>query len=155
MSKYLSFHLGTENYAMPLLKVREVIGMPEITLVPHSSHHVLGVMNLRGQIITVIDMRTCLGLKAQQGHETTVIICEMPFGQIGMVVDAVNSVLSVAQEELAEVPAGSRASSQSYIVNIYRKEDQLTLILDVEQLISKEVNINFEALQINEAAKAS
>lgn len=147
VDKFLSFNLGSENFAMPLLKVREVIGMPEVTPVPQSNIHVLGIMNLRGQIITIFDLRTCLKLKANNKDDTTVIICEMEFGQIGMVVDSVNSVLSVSRSDLSEVPAGSKSAAQSYITNVYRKEDELTLMLDVDQLITKEAKIQIQQLQ--------
>ncbi|MGZ3724147.1 MAG: chemotaxis protein CheW [Pseudobdellovibrio sp.] len=146
VDKYLSFNLGQESFAMPLLKVREVIGMPEVTPVPQAIAHVLGIMNLRGQIITIFDMRTCLKLKASQKSDTTVIICEMEFGQIGMIVDSVNSVLSVSKSELSEVPVGSKSAGQSYITNVYRREQELTLMLDVEHLITTEAKVQVQQL---------
>jgi purine-binding chemotaxis protein CheW len=146
LDKFLSFVLGDENFAIPLLKVREVIALPEITPVPKASQHVLGIMNLRGQIITIFDMRSCLKLKSMRKEDLTVVICDMEFGQIGFVVDAVTSVLSVTNEQLSEVPPGSRAAEQSYITRIHRKDDELTLVLDVEQLLSVEARIQVQSL---------
>jgi purine-binding chemotaxis protein CheW len=146
LEKYLSFVLGEENFAIPLLKVREVIALPDITPVPQSAQHVLGIMNLRGQIITIFDMRSCLKIKVTKKEDLTVIICDMEFGQIGFLVDSVSSVLSATGDEISEVPPGSKAASQSYIVSIHRKEDQLILMLDVDQLLSVEARLQVQSL---------
>jgi purine-binding chemotaxis protein CheW len=86
-NRYLSFSLGTEEYAIPLLAVKEVIAMPEFTSVPYTPSHFLGIMNLRGQVISVMDLRKKLGIKPGSTAETAVIICDLSPLCIGVVVD--------------------------------------------------------------------
>lgn len=138
--KFLSFNVGNECFAVPLLKVREVIGMPEVTAIPQAPAHVVGIINLRGQIITIFDLRSRLG-SGTKGEQPTVIICEMPFGQMGMIVDMVSSVLSAESEQISEVPAGSRAANHDFITNIYSHEDELILMLDVEKVIGRDIRV--------------
>ncbi len=138
--KFLNFMVGTESFAVPLLKVHEVIGMPELTAIPQAPQHVVGITNLRGQIITVFDLRSCL--KAQsKGEQPSVIICDMPFGQLGLIVDSVSSVLSPEPEKISPVPPGSRASHHDFITSIYAQAQELILMLDVEKLISREIPV--------------
>ena len=136
--KFLSFMVGSECFAVPLLKVREVIGMPEVTAIPQAPNHVVGIINLRGQIITIFDLRSRLNASTK-GDQPTVIICEMPFGQMGMIVDLVSSVLSAESEQISEVPPGSRAAHHDFITSIYSNEDELILMLDVEKVIGRDV----------------
>lgn len=140
--KYLSFVVGKENFAIPLLKVREVIGLPDLTPIPQAPPHVVGIMNLRGQTITIFDLRSCLKSKSESKEPVTVIICELSFGQMGLIVDSISSVLSAEHEYIAEVPPGSRASHLDFIANIYTKDKDLILMLDVERLISREAKIS-------------
>ena len=102
--RYLSFNLGVEEYAVPLLAVREVIAMPEYTPVPYTPPYFLGIMNLRGQVISIMDLRQKLGVKPLQQAETTVIICDLGGASIGVVVDSVNTVLSPKAEEICISP---------------------------------------------------
>lgn len=138
--KFLSFTVGNESFAVPLLKVREVIGMPDVTGIPQPPTHVVGIFNLRGQIITIFDLRSRLS-SSKKNDQPTVIICEMPFGQMGMIVDTVSSVLSVESDQLSEVPPGSRAANHDFITNIYSKETELILMLDVDKVIGRDVKI--------------
>ena len=138
--KFLSFMVGSECFAVPLLKVREVIGMPEVTAIPQAPNHVVGIINLRGQIITIFDLRSRLNASTK-GEQPTVIICEMPFGQMGMIVDLVSSVLSAESEQISEVPPGSRAANHDFITSIYSHEEELILMLDVEKVIGRDVRV--------------
>lgn len=139
-NKFLSFMVGNEYFAVPLLKVREVIGMPEVTAIPQAPAHVVGIINLRGQIITIFDLRSRLNANTK-GEQPTVIICEMSFGQMGMIVDMVSSVLSAESEQISDVPPGSRAANHDFITSIYSKEDELILMLDVEKVIGRDVKV--------------
>ncbi|MGE0634318.1 MAG: chemotaxis protein CheW [Pseudobdellovibrionaceae bacterium] len=139
--KFLNFAVGDESFGVPLLTVREVIGMPEVTPIPQAPQHVVGIMNLRGQIITIFDLRSCLKIQSKNKDTATVIICEMPFGQMGLIVDHVSSVLSANQGSLSEVPPGSKASHQEFITNIYTRDKEMILMLDVEKLVSREAKL--------------
>ncbi|MCE3010978.1 MAG: chemotaxis protein CheW [Proteobacteria bacterium] len=136
--RYLAFSLGAEEYAIPLLSVREVIAVPDITPVPQSPVHFLGIMNLRGQVISVIDLRTKFGIKPNKTDETSVIILDMGDHSLGAIVDSVNSVLSPTAEELSEPPDLEGNKNASAITKVFRREKSLVLILDILKTLSKE-----------------
>jgi purine-binding chemotaxis protein CheW len=136
--RYIRFSLGREEYAIPLLKVREVIAMPETTPVPQTPQYFLGIMNLRGQVITVLDLRLKLGIKADRGAEMAVIIVDLGEICVGVVVDSINSVLAAEQSDLAERPDLKQNRAAEYITGVYRKEKGLVLLLDIARLLSFE-----------------
>jgi purine-binding chemotaxis protein CheW len=133
VGRYLAFSLGTENFAVPLLSVREVIAMPEVTPVPHTPSHFIGIMNLRGQIISVIDLRTKFKFKTQgsQTEETAVVICNLNGVTLGVVVDAVNSVLTVDAGQVQDKPQIERSVKSEYILGVTQKDDKLVLLIDL------------------------
>ena len=104
--KYLTFALGPEEYGLEILKVREIIGYMDITAVPQTPHHVRGVINLRGQVIPVIDLRAKFSMEAADvTEETCIIVVETSQGDhtfsTGIVVDHVQEVLDIAGEDIA------------------------------------------------------
>ncbi len=106
-SRYLLFKLHGETYAAPLVQVREVIKIPKIKPVPHSPSHMKGVMNLRGQIITVFDLRAKLGLPAHSSDAPgLILVVDTDHGSIGALVDSVESVQEIPQSEIAESSSG-------------------------------------------------
>jgi purine-binding chemotaxis protein CheW len=133
--RYLSFSLGTEEYAIPLLSVREVIAMPEITKVPQTPPHFLGVMNLRGQVISVVDLRTKLAIKANPTAETAIIICDIKPNSIGVVVDSINSVLNPGADEVSGRPEIQSQRNTEYILGVFRNQDKLVLLLDIAKTL--------------------
>lgn len=133
--RYLSFSLGSEDYAVPLLDVKEVIGMPEFTPIPFAPAHFLGIMNLRGQVISVIDFRTKLGIKASPGAETAVIICDLEQLSLGIVVDSINSVISPKESDLSEKPEVQGSKASEYITHVYRMDKKLILLLDIAKAL--------------------
>lgn len=134
--RYLCFNLGPEEFAIPLLSVREVLGLPEITPVPQTPPHFLGIMNLRGKVISIMDLRLKLGIKSAKTEETSVIILEIGEASLGVVVDQVNSVQEISAEERAEKPAMESSKSNEYVDGIYKKEDRLILLLDIAKALS-------------------
>jgi purine-binding chemotaxis protein CheW len=136
--RYLNFSLGFEEFAIPLLDVREVIAMPEITPVPFSPSHFLGIMNLRGQIISIIDLRAKLGIKPNAGTETAVIICHIANVSLGVVVDAINQVIAPSPEELSEKPEMQTTRKSDYISKIYRANSKLIMLIDVAKALGVE-----------------
>ena len=133
--RYMSFSLGEEEYAVPLLQVREVIALPEVTVVPQTPSYFLGIMNLRGQVISVIDLRLKLGFKAGKTKETAVIIFDLGQAKIGVVVDTVNNVLSPTAEDISDRPAGS-GNQHEYIAGIYRRTDKLVFLIDMAKALN-------------------
>lgn len=137
-NRYLSFNLGDEEYAIPLLSVREVIAVPEVTPIPFSAPHFLGIMNLRGQVISIIDLRKKLGIKGNPAAETAVIICDLNPLCLGVVVDSINSVLAPQTSEISDRPEIQSNKPTDYITHIYKKDKKLVLFLDIHKTLSVE-----------------
>ncbi|EQC49899.1 CheW-like protein [Bacteriovorax sp. BSW11_IV] len=136
LERFLEFSLGKEDYAIPLLSVREVISVPETTPIPKAPPHFLGIMNLRGQVISVVDLRTKLKIKPlDNNHEESVIIVDINGMNLGIVVDSINKVLAFHIEEISEVPEIESQVNAEYIQGVYRKEDSLTVLLDVAKVL--------------------
>lgn len=133
--RFLSFFLGKEEYGIPLLSVREVIAMPEITPIPFTPSHFLGIMNLRGQVISIIDLRTKFNIKPTQTSETAVVICDLGALSLGIVVDSVNAVIAPADGELSPKPDIQSNKASDYITGVYRKGDRLLLFLDLARTL--------------------
>ena len=143
-SRYLCFSLGMEEYAIPLLTVKEVIAMPEITPVPQTPSYFLGIMNLRGQVITILDLRQKLAIKPLGNAETSVIICDFNNFSVGVVVDAINSVLAPEPNTISAKPDLQSSKASAYITGVYRKEKRLVLFLDVFKSLNIEDQTNIK-----------
>ena len=137
-NRYICFNLGAEEFAIPLLSVKEVMGMPELTKIPQTPAHFLGITNLRGSVISVMDLRAKLGLKNTFGTETTVIILDLGDYHLGVVVDCVNSVLPIKSEDVSAKPVIESSRSTEYITGVFRKQDRLVALLDVAKALSVE-----------------
>lgn len=141
--RYIAFSLGEEQYAIPLLQAKEFIGLTEPTSVPQSPDYYKGIINLRGQIISVIDLRTKLRLPKiakrpdHQGEES-IIILNLGASLLGVIVDSINSVLALNEDELGPAPTVEGYIKENYIVGVARKDNQLTLILDMESLLGNQ-----------------
>ena len=136
--RYLSFSLGHEDYAIPLLNVKEVIAVPEITAIPFTPNYFLGIMNLRGQVISLIDLRQKLGIKSDKDAEASVIICDISPLVIGVVVDSINAVVSPTQSELSEKPDIQGSRNTEYITSVYRRDNRLVLLLEISKALGLE-----------------
>ncbi len=133
--KYLCFSLGAEQFAIPLLRVREVLAKPEVTPIPQSPPHFLGMINLRGQVVTLIDLRMRMGIKSmnQQG---TVIILDFDNFSLGMVVDSVDTVHAINSNDVAPRPTTEGSPSSEYIVGVFKKDKKLILLIDIAKVLS-------------------
>ena len=149
--RYISFSLAGKEYAIPLLSVKEVIAIPEITLTPFSPAHFLGITNLRGQIIPIMDLRLKMGFTANNTPETVVIICDLQGINLGIMVDSVNSVISPESNEIAEAPDMESYRDTEYILGIYKQEKMLTLIIDLGKLLDSP---DFKFLKSQQSHKA-
>ena len=136
--RYLCFNLENEEFAIPLLSVKEVMGVPELTRIPQTPAHFLGITNLRGSVISVMDLRAKLGLKPQVNSETTVVILDLGTYFLGVVVDSVNSVLSIKKEDISEKPVIASQKATDYITGVFRKQNSLVALLDVAKALSVE-----------------
>lgn len=136
--KYICFGLGQEEFGIPLLSVKEVLAIPEITPIPQTPPHFLGIINLRGNVISIMDLRAKFGIKATSAEETTVIILDFGDYQLGVVVDRVDSVLSLDADQISNKPHIESSKSTDYISGVYRHEQKLILILDIAKALSVE-----------------
>lgn len=137
-TRFLNFSLGPEEFAIPLLSVREVIAVPEMTPIPHTPAHFLGIMNLRGQVISVIDLRKKFNITAKSSEETTVVILDLKPQALGVVVDSVNSVLAPKAEEIMDKPSIESSKNTEYIMGVYRKDSKLVLLIDIVKTLSEQ-----------------
>lgn len=139
VQRFLTFSLGSEEYAVPLLSVKEVIGVPEITPVPYTPSHFLGITNLRGQVTSVIDLRLKFKMKKPENTgETAVIIADLAPLSIGLVVDSINSVLAVQESQVSPSPRIESTQSSDYILGVVNREKALILLLDLAKALSVE-----------------
>jgi len=137
-SRFLIFSLHGEQYAVPLLKVKEVIALTETTPVPYSPQYFKGIMNLRGQVISVIDLRMKMKMpKAEASPETAIIILDLSPLSLGVIVDSVESVLAVEKQEI-QPPPDVGGKDAMYISGVTRKDSKLILLLDIEKTLSVE-----------------
>lgn len=152
INRFLNFTLGEEEFAIPLLSVKEVIAVPETTPIPHTPPHFLGIMNLRGQVISVIDLRKKFSMTAKSNEETSVIILDLKSQFLGVVVDSVNSVLPIKNSEILEKPMIESSKSTEYITGVFRKNDHLVLLLDIFKTLSQEDKSAMQKSAPNKAA---
>ena len=136
--RYLSFTLGDQHFAIPLLAVREVIALPEVTKIPYAPAYFCGIMNLRGTVIAVIDLRKKLQINPAAHREETVIISDLGQITMGVVVDSVDLVLNVDKEHVLPKPSMQTAVKSDYITAVYHHKDQLIIFLDLIKSLNVE-----------------
>jgi purine-binding chemotaxis protein CheW len=135
--RHLIFSLGTEEYSVPLLKVKEVIEIPDITPMPHTPAYYLGIMNLRGQVISIIDLSMKLkGVRQELGKKNAVIILDFESFCLGIAVSTVNRVLAFAQEEIRERPMIESTENIDYIEGVVHRDRKMILLLDVHKALN-------------------
>jgi purine-binding chemotaxis protein CheW len=141
--KYLTFKLAGEEYGIGILKVKEIIGMMPITTVPRTPDYVKGVINLRGKVIPVIDLRLKFGMQEMGYSERTCIIVVEIRGQngailIGIVVDAVSEVLNIRSSEIEETPNFGASLETQYILGMAKMNGGVKILLDIDKVLSTE-----------------
>ncbi len=141
--KYLTFALSDEEYGIGILKVREIIGLMEITAVPQTPPFVKGVINLRGRVIPVLELRTKFGMPSQEYNDRTCIIVVEVNGsggtiQVGMLVDSVSEVLSITVEEIEPPPSfGSSNVATNAILGMAKIKGDVKILLDVNSVVGE------------------
>ena len=141
--KYLTFALGREQYGLEILKVREIIGYMEITAVPQTPHHVKGVINLRGQVIPVIDLRAKFGMEiAELTEQTCIIVCEIQSSKrsfsTGIIVDNVEEVLDIDGQDIEESPQLGSDVDTNFILGMGKIGDTVKILLDIDKVLAGE-----------------
>jgi len=141
--KYLTFHLAGEVYGLPILKVQEIIRMMKITRVPRAPGFVLGVINLRGKVIPIINMRAKFGLEVVADTERTcIIVVQVLHGgrviTLGIVVDEVSEVMNLSQEQIGKTPPMGASVDTEFIMGMGRLESNVIMLLDLDKAFSSE-----------------
>lgn len=145
--KLLTFSLGSEGYGVSILKVKEIIGMMDITPVPKTPDFIKGVINLRGRIIPVMDLRTKFGMEEQEYNERTcIIVTEILIKGVqkllGVVVDMVSEVVTVTDEQIEPPPEYGSLSEHNAILGIGKIKDRVVIILDIDEVFSCDELVN-------------
>ena len=139
LSKYLTFSLGGEEYGLEILKVREIIGLMEITRVPRMPVFVRGVINLRGKVIPVVDLRLKFSMATQEDTvETCIIVVDLGAMLMGVVVDHVSEVLDISDKDIEETPSFGVEINTEFIMGIGKAKGKVIILLDICKVLTAE-----------------
>lgn len=153
--KFLTFFLAGEEYGIEILKVQEIIGMMTITPVPRTPHFIRGVINLRGKVITVVDLRLKFEMEPkEQTEETCIIVVQTGGIQIGCVVDKVSEVLDINEREIEEAPSFGADVNTDYILGIGKSQGKVKLLLDIDKVLSRREMQSSSAAMLEGTASA-
>ena len=140
--KYLTFVLGQEEYGLEILKVREIIGYMSITAVPQTPDYVKGVINLRGQVIPVVDIRTLFGMEPKDvTDETCIIVVEITHSKrtfnTGVVVDRVSEVLDINGDDIEDAPQFGSSINTEFILGMGKVNNAVKILLDIDKVLDR------------------
>ncbi|NMC43871.1 MAG: purine-binding chemotaxis protein CheW [candidate division Zixibacteria bacterium] len=155
--KYLTFRLDREEYGLEILKVREIIGLMGITKVPRTPHYIRGVINLRGKVIPVLDLRAKFGMDViADTEETCIIVVDVQNTgnsiMMGILVDAVSEVLDIQAGEIEEPPTFGSEVDTRFILGIGKVKNSVKILLDIDRVLT---GVDFSAAEGMEAAVES
>ena len=141
--KYLTFVLCGEEYGLEILKVREIIGIMGITPVPQTPRFIKGVINLRGKVIPVVDLRLKFGFQeADYTKETCIIVVEVKNVLTGIIVDTVSEVLDITNEELETTPNLGEDVNTDIFIGVAKIKDKVKILLDLDKILgTEEINL--------------
>lgn len=139
--KYLTFALAQEEYGLLVMKVREIIKIMDITAVPQVPGHIKGVINLRGKVIPIVDLRLKFGLPVQEYTERTcIIVAEVEIDQrqvmLGIIVDSVSEVLNIALDEIEPAPDFGERLDTAYMQGIAKIKGKVKILLDLDRVLA-------------------
>ncbi len=139
VSEYLTFTLGNETYGIDILKVQEIRGYDTVTRIANAPDFIKGVINLRGVIVPIVDMRIKFKVGEATYHEFTVVIIMNVLDRvIGMVVDSVSDVVALLPEQIRPAPEMGAAMDTRYITGLGTQNDQMLILVDIEKLLGSE-----------------
>jgi purine-binding chemotaxis protein CheW len=140
--KYLTFNLGTESYGLPVLRIREIIRETRVTPMPQLPEHIKGVINLRGKIIPVLDLRTKFNLGQAEVTEHKCIVVVQAFGvrsaeiHVGLLVDDVQEVIQITTNELEETPEFGCSISRACVLALAKLKSKVVILLSIDQALA-------------------
>ncbi|MBI5267931.1 MAG: purine-binding chemotaxis protein CheW [candidate division Zixibacteria bacterium] len=139
--KYLTYRLGAEEYGLRILKVREIIGLMPITKMPEAPPYIRGIINLRGRVIPVLELRARFGMApTPDNEETCIIVVDLVSGSrstlMGILVDAVSEVLDIKEDEIQDPPAMGGEHECDFVLGIGKVKGGVKILLDIDKVIS-------------------
>jgi purine-binding chemotaxis protein CheW len=139
--KYLAFRLGKEDFAIQVLKVREIVGIQDITAVPQMPTYVKGVINLRGKVIPVVDLRLKFGLQEREYTlRTCIIVVQVKSAgvsvQTGVIVDEVSEVLNIVSAEIEDTPDFGEDVETPYLMGVAKVKGSVKMLLEIDQVLA-------------------
>ena len=142
--QYLTFSLGDEDYGVDILRVQEIRGWEPVTRIPNALEYVKGVLNLRGAIVPVFDLRQRFGMPVQAYSKDTVVIVlrvksELGMRNMGVVVDAVSDVLNARASDIRGTPDFGAGVATEYISGLASATDKMIMLLDVDRLLNEDL----------------
>jgi purine-binding chemotaxis protein CheW len=152
--KYLTFQIAKEEFGIGVLKVREIMGLQEITAVPQTPAHVKGVINLRGKVVPVVDLRLKFGIAAPEDTQRTCIIVtqvEVEAGSVlmGIVVDGVSEVLNLTGQEIEDTPEFGRDADSRFLLGMAKVKGKVKILLDIDRVLSSHELRKLDSLAVN------
>jgi purine-binding chemotaxis protein CheW len=147
--KYLTFFLAGEEYGLEILKVSEIIGLQPITRVPRMPEFVRGVINLRGKVIPITDLRRKFNMAAEDSEDSCIIVVQMRGIQTGIVVDRVSEVVAVADGDIEDAPSFGAGIRTEFLLGIGKAGGRVKLLLDIDKVLATS---EIEALQAAQQA---
>lgn len=149
--KYLTFRLAREEFAIQVLKVREIMGIEEITAVPQTPSHVKGVINLRGKVIPVVDLRLKFGLpELEYSQRTCIIVVQISLGAtltlMGIIVDGVSEVLNLSAGDIENTPEFGAGVATPYLMGMAKIKGKVKILLDINEVLTTQELHGLDAL---------
>jgi purine-binding chemotaxis protein CheW len=136
--KYLTFCLDNEEYGLEILKVREIIGLLPITTVPRTPEYIKGVINLRGKVIPVIDLRLKFGMpETDRTEETCIIVVNLGQVEVGIIVDRVSEVRNIDGKDIDDPPSFGSNVDSSFILGMGKSENRVSILLDITKVLGE------------------
>lgn len=134
--KFLTFFLAGEEYGLEILKVHEIIGMLPITRIPRSPDYIRGVINLRGKVIPIMDLRTRFSMPAHDTEEACIIVTQIQGVQIGIVVDQVSEVANVTEDQVEDTPNFGADVHTEFLLGLAKQGGKVKLLLDIDRVLT-------------------
>ncbi|GAB1342761.1 chemotaxis protein CheW [Gemmatimonas sp.] len=134
--KYLTFFLAGEEYGLEILKVSEIIGLQPITRVPRMPEFVRGVINLRGKVIPITDLRMKFGMGAEDSEDSCIIVVQMRGIQTGIVVDRVSEVVAITEGDIEDAPSFGAGIRTEFLLGIGKAGGRVKLLLDIDKVLA-------------------
>lgn len=154
--KFLTFFLAGEEYGIEILKVQEIIGIMSITRVPRTPHFIRGVINLRGKVIPVVDLRLKFGMESiEQTAENCIIVVQTVGVEMGIIVDKVSEVSDIAGKDIDGAPSFGADVQTDYILGIGKSQGRVKLLLDIDRVLSTQELVDVHSIAADHPAKTA